>query len=390
MSHGYRHAIIVTATGGIVDARSKNEPWVDIKGVNHRCVDCHEMSTLCTACLIDTKLEVIQKSISFAKHCQLAKALIVSVEAIKKQGLEKKAGEVTEILKEIETLAQHYWTLETKTKRVVRDVQSYGGYLIEAADDFTNDHDFEELLINVMNMDDVKISLQKANEEHDIVKGEADKIQVRAQSSGFKYKEEEKKLSLFLNPIEGAAYVSTPVLGQIASFAVCGYAAASKTIEECAKNTSANNIPIKMLAGGLAGVGGAIGGLAISTIVMPASPVIWWYFLSKNIDAKYFKELAVQFQSIGNQMMEVEVHLTVITSALSDIEKHLNMALRAEKSAKRQVTDEMRERMVRRMRTRAEELIESCDTYFSKLKTEGRLAIGESAPSSSQEVKKEN
>jgi len=89
-------------------------------------------------------------------------------------------------------------------------------------------------------------------------------------------------------------------------------------------------------------------------------------------------------------MMEVEVHLTVITSALSDIEKHLNMALRAEKSAKRQVTDEMRERMVGRMRTRAKELIESCDTYFSKLKTEGRLAIGESAPSSSQEVKKEN
>ena len=392
LPHGYRHAIIVTATGGIVDARSKNEPWVDINGVNHRCVDCHELSTLCTACLIDTRLEVIQKSISFAKHCQLAKALIVSVEAIKKQGLEKKAGEVTEILKEIETLAKHYWTLETKTKRVVRDVQSYGGYLIEAADDFTNDHDFEELLINVMNMDDVKISLQKANEEHDIVKGEADKIQVRAQSSGFKYNEKEKEMARFLiqTNIEGAAYVSTPVLGQIASFAVCGYAAASKMIEECAKNTSANNIPIKMLAGGLAGVGGAIGGLAISTIVMPASPVIWWYFLSKNIDAKYFKELAVQFQSIGNQMMEVEVHLTVITSALSDIEKHLNMALRAEKSAKRQVTDEMRARMVGRMRTRAEKLIESCETYFSNVKTEGRLAIGDNATSSIQEVKKEN
>ena len=254
-------------------------------------------------------MEVIQKSISFAKHCQLAKALIVSVEAIKKQGLEKKAGEVTEILKEIETLAKHYWTLETKTKRVVRDVHSYGGYLIEAADDFTNDHDFEELLINVMNMDDVKISLQKANEEHDIVKGEADKIQVRAQSSGSKYEEKEKKLSLFLYPIKGVAYVSTPVIGQIASFAACGYFAASKTIEECAKNTSANNIPIKM---------------------------------------------------------------------------------RAEKSAKRPVTDEQRERMVGRMRTRAEELIESCDTYFSKVKTEGRLAIGDNATSSIQEVKKEN
>ena len=148
--HGYSHSMIVTETGGIVDAKSYDAPWVDKNGVNHRCEFCCEIKTLCTACLIDTRLEVIQRSIRVVKHCRVAKALIASIEAIKKQGLEKKAKEVTEIIQEIENLAKHYWTLEAKTKRVVRDVKSYGEYLVEAADDFMTEGDLEELLANVI------------------------------------------------------------------------------------------------------------------------------------------------------------------------------------------------------------------------------------------------
>lgn len=239
-------------------------------------------------------------------------------------------------------------------------------------------------------MNDVKESLQKANEEHEVVKGIADGIQKRSQISDDKYKKELEKFSKF-SQIEGAAYVSTPILGQVASFAVCGYQAANETIEACTKITSANNIPVKMLAGGLAGAGGALMGLGASTILLPAFPFLWWRFLSGHVQSEYYKELTTQFQSIGSQMVEVERHLTVITEALSDIEKRLNTALRAENTAKRQNRDDSRERMVQRMKKRAEELIESCDSYFSNVQNDEPMAIDDStAPSSSGKNKKKN
>ena len=60
----------------------------------------------------------------------------------------------------------------------------------------------------------------------------------------------------------------------------------------------------------------------------------------------------------------VEKHLQDITIALGEIEQHLKQAVNAQEHA---VTSEGRKRskMVNRVIRRAEELIETCDNYFS-------------------------
>jgi len=59
--HNISHSVIVTRTGGVVDAKNKSGScWIDITDINHKkdpCPDCKTLSTLCTLCLVTSRIQ---------------------------------------------------------------------------------------------------------------------------------------------------------------------------------------------------------------------------------------------------------------------------------------------------------------------------------------------
>ena len=170
LPHPVSHAVIVTATGDVVDAK-KDQLWIDMEGKDHRkdpCTSCKSMSSICTVCLVESRMEQIQKSIGVIQSCKVAQTLISTIEEMGREKFARKRLEAQELMSEVEALAKEYWTLESKTKRSVRDVKAYGENLKEAAEDYLNDNIINDFWQEMSDMKDVKKSLEEANDTHEV------------------------------------------------------------------------------------------------------------------------------------------------------------------------------------------------------------------------------
>ena len=220
-------------------------------------------------------------------------------------------------------------------------------------------------------MREVKQSLQDANEEHDVIKGEVMTIQHKAQVNTDKFGEKAKEAKKYMDGLDrchsfkkAATYLSIPVVGQVCSTVACAAGGA-----EDASNHFKNPVG-KVLAGTIGGAGGAVYGLGVSLVTIPAGPILWCKAISHHLDVKNYGKLTEQFENITLQMGMVETHLEQITTALGEIEQHLKCALSAEERVMLDVSDERRAKMVKRVIESADKLIGSCDYYFTLIKNE--------------------
>ena len=74
LPHHKSHAVIVTATGGVVDSK-KGSPWIDLNNKDHQpsdpCEDCLSLESVCSVCSVEGKLEEVQRSVEI--HYRLIK-----------------------------------------------------------------------------------------------------------------------------------------------------------------------------------------------------------------------------------------------------------------------------------------------------------------------------
>ena len=95
--HAVSHKAIITSAGFIVDAESLEAgSWLDKSGNNHKttpCETCISLGSLCTACLLESRLGVIQKSIGVVRNCPVADTLNNMLEKIGNDKIAKKEGE---------------------------------------------------------------------------------------------------------------------------------------------------------------------------------------------------------------------------------------------------------------------------------------------------------
>ena len=366
-------SVIVTATGGIVSAkRFKLVPaaWIDEAGKNHEsdpCEECRSVSSVCTVCLVESKMGLIQKSIGVVQGCRVAETLVKTIEKMSKQKVTKKEAEAAQMMKDIEELAKHYWVLESKTKRSVRDVSAYGTSLKEAAEDFVKDGVHKDFLEEMRDMTEVKKSIEEANEQHNIIKGEVALIKEKAKGSAETFKEKFDRTKQYRVELEDPVflpqftYLSIPIVGTVMGGAQGAAVAATAAMDEF------DNLASKIGVGALAGAGGLVTGIGASIAALPMGPYLWYKAIAMHFDAENFGALQEQFISIVNQMSLIDTHLGNITQALGDIEDHLKAASKA--GAKVMTVDgEKRKIMVGRVIKRAEELILACNAYFELTK----------------------
>ena len=181
--HGESHTVIVTGTGGIVDAKDRRYPWIDLNGVDHRqnpCELCSTISSVCSFCMVDSRLKEIQFSIGVVQDCRLAKSLVRTIANAKENSVVQKQNEAKEMLKEIENLARSYWTLETKTKRAVGNVKVYGESLKKASAEYLEDGVLSDFWDELSDVNEAKKELQEVNEHHESIKGEVCALQEKA------------------------------------------------------------------------------------------------------------------------------------------------------------------------------------------------------------------
>ena len=373
--YGESLSVIVTGTGGIVDAKDRRYPWIDLNGVDHRqnpCEVCSEISSICTFCMLDSRMKQVQVSIGVVHGCQLAKSLVGAAEKIKgNSDINTERKEVNEMIMEIESLARSYWTLESKTKEAVSNVKVYGCTSKESAEDYLEDGILSEFWKELSNIQEVSKGLQEMCNEHEKTKGEAFKLQRSAQrrSETFDEKAQAAMEVLHDGKIPTLSLVSTPVLGQVLTGAAGGWGLGEMAVEYCEKKDT--NMLVKVAAGAGAGLAGAAAGVAFSLVTIPAGPYFWWKSIESYKDEKTYPILAEEFGSIAVQMGLVEEHLTKITKSLHDIKFSLSVCQDTERRAIEALTKKKRKKMIKRVLNRANELIESCDKYFSIVNAPG-------------------
>ena len=375
LPHARSHKIIVTADGSVVDAKSlEGSSWLDWTGRNHKaepCKTCTSLRSLCTVCLIESRMEKIQTSIQVVSECRLAETLVSVLEKMANDKVAKRQEEARQIMCEVEKLAKHYWSLEAKTKRSVRQIKVYGETLKEAAEDFQEDGIIADFWMEVYNMTEVKEALEKANEEHEYIRGQVKVIGERANWNAESFKEKADKAKKYLQTMDhnfmDCTFVSIPVAGQVLAVGgACMIGACA--VEELEGTEYFDNLPCKIVAGTAAAVGGLVAGTVASIVTIPVGPYFWYKGISSHIDAKKCEGLMNQFGEIVIQMGSVEVHLNQITAALGEIEANLAKAIAAEERVVSFYEGEKRAKMIGRVVKRAEELINACDSYFAIVK----------------------
>ena len=135
-----------------------------------------------------------------------------------------------------------------------------------------------------------------------------------------------------------------------------------------------DNLPCKIFAGVAGGVSGMVAGTVTSIVTIPVGPYLWYKGITSHIDAKNYESLMNQFSGIAIQMGQIDGHLSEITKALGEIEAHLAKATKAEEKVM-SFEGGKREKMIGRIKERAQDLIIACDNYFALVKKDSTVSV---------------
>ena len=76
-----KNDVIVTSSGGILTASSRENPWIDSQGENHEnltCAICLEIQDLCAICLADTRLGTVSDVSTYLHIYSLPALLLIN------------------------------------------------------------------------------------------------------------------------------------------------------------------------------------------------------------------------------------------------------------------------------------------------------------------------
>ena len=268
--YGDSHSVIVTGTGGIVDAKDRSYPWIDLNDVDHcqnPCALCSTISSVCSFCMVDSRLKEIQYSIGVVQDCKLAKSLVRTIANAKENSVVQKQNEAKEMMKEIENLARSYWTLESKTKRAVGNVKVYGESLREASADYLEDGVLSDFWDELSDVNEAKKELQQVNEHHESIKGEVCALQEKANVRSKNFQERARTAAEYNGEVGTAmSIISAPGIGQLVGGVGGAIGGGMAAAELCKESFWTNNIPVKVVAGIAGGVSAGALGLVSSII----------------------------------------------------------------------------------------------------------------------------
>ncbi len=289
------------------------------------------------------------------------------------------------MLREIKELATQYSILEAKTKAIVRDIQTYGENLKEAAEDFALDGIISDFFDKVRDLDDVKKSLMDANEKHSEIKTKVEIIHKRAAKYAQTFGQKKQKADEAMGNLnfEGcisnyhsfALMSSIPVLGTLGSASVIFFMGAAVGVYIISDKGLPRfcEIPLQCTIGGVGGILGCATGVVFSAVHLPAAPFLWAHYIYKNGSRSAYAALQKQFSDIAIQMTIVEEHIAKIENCLSNIQTKLKQGSRAERNlvTKLNETEEEKKKlMAGRAVKAAEDLIEACKDFFQLAKME--------------------
>ena len=361
-------SVIVTATGGIVDAKDRRTPWTDRNGKDHQqepCAVCSGISAVCSFCTAESRLDEMKNSIGIVQNCRLANHLAQTIEKVKQSKVSEKQQEAREMINEIEKMAKMYWNLEARTKRAVGNVKVYGVTLIEAAEDYLSDGILNDFWKELTNMEEAKNNLTSANEKHEEIKSKASVLQKRAEMKAKTFRDKASKSEKSRKEDTAMSVFSIPVVGQLLSGVGGAIAGGDLALDWCKKSSVTDNIPVKVVVGAAGAAATGAGGLVVSVITMPFAPYFWYRSISNGIDAKNYGILKREFGSIAIQMGLVEEHLGKITTSLHEIEQNLEYSQRAERKVIESLDENKRQKMAHRVIQKANDLVQATNFYFN-------------------------
>jgi hypothetical protein len=142
----------------------------DLTVALHNCPGCSVLGKTCYTCFVVASSDQIIENIQIIRQNKTANLLY---EVASKMAVDKvvtKNDEGKETIKKLKELAEEYTQLEFKTQRAVRTIQSYGKVCKEAAEDFLEDGNMEELLIEFGNIKEAKSALKDVTNNHNLIK----------------------------------------------------------------------------------------------------------------------------------------------------------------------------------------------------------------------------
>ena len=130
--------------------------------------------------LLKSNPSKIQDSIGTVQSCHLATNLVDLLVEFKKEKKCCKTKDGKMMIKNIEELAENYWSLEMETMTVVKDIQAYGENLQRAAKCFEQEGNTSFFFKEITDLSTINESLMKANNKHQMIKGKMEHVKKTA------------------------------------------------------------------------------------------------------------------------------------------------------------------------------------------------------------------
>ena len=251
-----------------------------------------------------------------------------------------------------------YWELEANTKGVVKNFKVYGLSVKEAAEDYKEDGIHSYLRNELVNLSDVKDTLNATNKNQDKIKLKVEEIQRKAQKKSDEFG---KKASMADGQSAASLILSIPGVGQLLSGVSGAAVGGSKVWEKCTDSRLTNNIPVKVVA---TAAGASVTGAAATLATVIAMPYFWYKVISSNTDAKTYGALQKEFENVASQMKHVAIHMKNIATCLDDIEVKLKLTERMEKKFIEELDEKKRKDMADRLICKATDLVEATEKYL--------------------------
>jgi len=288
---------VITRDGKMVMAEAE-APWISAvdrrNHLNDVCPACNEVKRLCDLCYISVKLANIGNCLRAVERYVPRKELNKFLAEVKFKQIYASNDQVKKLVEEIKSLATRFSKQEVKTKMLVGEVQNYGQIWKEAAEDFLEDGNWKDFLIEVMSFEDVRKELKETIEDNNLIQDEVERIKCTAETEAANFKEKKEiaeerlsRLEVFSSEAENYRWHSFYL------FPPTGF----------------NPLAAVMI----------VGGLKVASLVAQAmtAPRIG--------EAVAFKCLEDEANKIFQQMGLVQFHLQEIVHCLLDINKKLGL-----------------------------------------------------------------
>jgi hypothetical protein len=134
------------------------------------CPECSDLGPKCVICSVSAPITQLLGSLQNMMQNQPEKLIYKVAAEMETEKVIAKHDKGKEIIKTLRELAKKYSQLEFQNQRAVRTIRSYGKAWKEAAEDFMEDGDQGQLLLELNAIEETKAFFLAANKTHTEIK----------------------------------------------------------------------------------------------------------------------------------------------------------------------------------------------------------------------------